>query len=51
MAVWANPNPNPNPNPCPDQVTFVDGGMGYKLGRTENDLVVKVRPHTTLGEP
>ena len=48
MAVWANPNPNPNPNPCPNQVTFVDGGMGYKLGRkvtdTENDLVVKVRP-------
>ena len=24
-----------------EEVTFVDGGMGYKLGRTENDLVVK----------
>ena len=44
MAAWANPNPNSNPHPYPNQVTFVDGGMGYKLGRTENDLVVGVPP-------
>lgn len=26
-----------------EEVTFVDGGLGYKLGRSEDALVLKVR--------